>query len=183
MFVLDHFEAFTLPSKQSLLYNLFNLTHSPNADVALIGMTCQVDVTESLEKRIRSRFSHRQIFLPCPTHTTVVSMLNDAVTKAISGVKSCISNSTENQCYLSQLEDMENNWISILRSERFKKMVKDAANLGRSPRWYFHWLNASINSLDKTESMTPTIELFERGWEMVTYDPMTNVLQGVLLFL
>ena len=29
----------------------------------MIGLTCRLDVTELLEKRVKSRFSHRQIFL------------------------------------------------------------------------------------------------------------------------
>ena len=30
----------------------------------LVGLTEKIDVVESLEKRIQSRFSHRQIFIP-----------------------------------------------------------------------------------------------------------------------
>jgi origin recognition complex subunit 4 len=33
------------------------------APICIVGVTCRLDVTELLEKRVRSRFSHRQILL------------------------------------------------------------------------------------------------------------------------
>ena len=33
------------------------------APICVIGITCRLDVIELLEKRVKSRFSHRQIFL------------------------------------------------------------------------------------------------------------------------
>ena len=33
------------------------------APICVVGLTCRLDVTELLEKRVKSRFSHRQIFL------------------------------------------------------------------------------------------------------------------------
>eukprot|EP01083_Nonionella_stella_P152251 487712_1 len=61
VFVLDHFELFASRSKQTLLYNMFDMLQSGQALIAVIGLTTQQDVNELLEKRIRSRFSHRRI--------------------------------------------------------------------------------------------------------------------------
>jgi len=62
--VLDHFELFALRHKQTLLYNLFDLNQSESSLLNVIGITNKKSVYESLEKRIRSRFIHKKIFVP-----------------------------------------------------------------------------------------------------------------------
>jgi len=64
--VLDEFELFASHSRQTLLYNLFDIAQARKAPLAVIGLTTKVDVTELLEKRVKSRFSHRFVFLPLP---------------------------------------------------------------------------------------------------------------------
>ncbi|XP_016913628.1 origin recognition complex subunit 4 [Apis cerana] len=63
IFILDEFDLFCEHHNQTLLYNLFDIAQSAQAPVCVIGMTCRLDVIELLEKRVKSRFSHRQIFL------------------------------------------------------------------------------------------------------------------------
>ncbi|XP_033724735.1 origin recognition complex subunit 4-like [Pecten maximus] len=63
LFVLDEFDLFAHHKNQTLLYNLFDVAQSAQAPVCVIGLTCRLDVVELLEKRVKSRFSHRQIHL------------------------------------------------------------------------------------------------------------------------
>lgn len=63
IFILDHFDLFCSHPKQALLYNLFDIVQSAQAPLCVIGLTCRQDVLELLEKRVKSRFSHRQISL------------------------------------------------------------------------------------------------------------------------
>lgn len=63
VFILDHFDLFCAHPKQSLLYNLFDVVQSAQAAICVIGLTSRNDVLELLEKRVKSRFSHRQISL------------------------------------------------------------------------------------------------------------------------
>ncbi|XP_048727169.1 origin recognition complex subunit 4-like isoform X2 [Ostrea edulis] len=63
LFILDEFDLFTHHKNQTLLYNLFDVAQSAQAPVCVIGITCRLDVVELLEKRVKSRFSHRQIHL------------------------------------------------------------------------------------------------------------------------
>ncbi|CAK9817583.1 Origin recognition complex subunit 4 [Anthophora quadrimaculata] len=63
IFILDEFDLFCEHHNQTLLYNLFDIAQSAQAPICVIGMTCRLDVIELLEKRVKSRFSHRQIFL------------------------------------------------------------------------------------------------------------------------
>ena len=55
---------FTYHSRQTLLYNLFDIAQARKAPIAVLGCTGKVDVVEMLEKRVKSRFSHRHVFLP-----------------------------------------------------------------------------------------------------------------------
>lgn len=63
IFVLDEFELFASHPRQTLLYNLFDVAQSRKAPIAVLGLTTRVDVAESLEKRVKSRFSHRYVHL------------------------------------------------------------------------------------------------------------------------
>lgn len=64
--ILDEFDLFSYHPRQTLLYNLFDIAQARKAPVAVLGLTTKVDVTENLEKRVKSRFSHRYVFLPRP---------------------------------------------------------------------------------------------------------------------
>ncbi|PSN69182.1 P-loop containing nucleoside triphosphate hydrolase protein [Corynespora cassiicola Philippines] len=63
IFVMDEFDLFAQHPRQTLLYNLFDIAQSRKAPIAVLGLTTRVDVTNSLEKRVKSRFSHRYVHL------------------------------------------------------------------------------------------------------------------------
>jgi origin recognition complex subunit 4 len=64
--LLDEFDLFVSHPRQTLLYNLFDIAQARKAPIAVIGLTTKVDVTEMLEKRVKSRFSHRYVYVPLP---------------------------------------------------------------------------------------------------------------------
>ncbi|KAL8728220.1 MAG: hypothetical protein Q9181_005420 [Wetmoreana brouardii] len=63
IFVIDEFDLFASHSRQTLLYNLFDVAQSRNAPIAVIGLTTRIDIVESLEKRVKSRFGQRYVYL------------------------------------------------------------------------------------------------------------------------
>jgi len=63
IFVMDEFDLFAQHPRQTLLYNLFDISQSRKAPIAVLGLTTRIDVTNSLEKRVKSRFSHRYVHL------------------------------------------------------------------------------------------------------------------------
>ncbi|EPQ03381.1 Origin recognition complex subunit 4 [Myotis brandtii] len=63
IFILDEFDLFAHHRNQTLLYNLFDISQSAQTPIAVIGLTCRLDILELLEKRVKSRFSHRQMHL------------------------------------------------------------------------------------------------------------------------
>lgn len=66
IFILDEFDLFATHSRQTLLYNLFDIAQARKAPIAVLGLTTRIDVVESLEKRVKSRFSHRYVHLSLP---------------------------------------------------------------------------------------------------------------------
>jgi len=64
VFILDEFDLFTTHPRQTLLYNLFDIAQSRKAPIAVIGCSTRMDVIECLEKRVKSRFSHRWLLVP-----------------------------------------------------------------------------------------------------------------------
>ena len=69
--VMDEFDCFTTHKNQSLLYNLFDIAQSRQNPICVIGITCRLDVVELLEKRVKSRYSHRSI-LTFPSYNFAV---------------------------------------------------------------------------------------------------------------
>ncbi|KAK9091385.1 hypothetical protein Sjap_024562 [Stephania japonica] len=64
IFVLDEFDLFA-QGKQRLLYSLLDAMQSVASQAVVVGVSCRLDADQLLEKRVRSRFSHRKLlFLP-----------------------------------------------------------------------------------------------------------------------
>lgn len=63
VFIIDEFDLFATHARQTLLYNLFDIAQARKAPIAVLGLTNRIDVVESLEKRVKSRFSHRYVYL------------------------------------------------------------------------------------------------------------------------
>ena len=63
IFILDHFESFCSHKNQTLLYNLFDVAQSRAVPITVLGVSSSIDVTELLEKRVKSRFSHRHLYI------------------------------------------------------------------------------------------------------------------------
>ncbi|KAK3954622.1 origin recognition complex subunit 4 C-terminus-domain-containing protein [Pseudoneurospora amorphoporcata] len=66
IFLIDEFDLFATHARQTLLYNLFDIAQARKAPIAVLGLTTRSDVVECLEKRVKSRFSHRYVYLSLP---------------------------------------------------------------------------------------------------------------------
>eukprot|EP00033_Pygsuia_biforma_P005551 GCRY01006129.1.p1 GENE.GCRY01006129.1~~GCRY01006129.1.p1 ORF type:complete len:408 (-),score=78.36 GCRY01006129.1:11-1234(-) len=63
VFVLEHFDLFALHPNQTLLYNLLDYLQHSETKMAVVGTTTRMDYLQLLEKRVKSRFSQRDIFV------------------------------------------------------------------------------------------------------------------------
>jgi len=80
VFVMDEFDLFASHPRQTLLYNLLDIAQSRKAPIAVLGLTTRIDVSEGLEKRVKSRFSHRYVHIGLPR---TLSAFMDIVKSAI----------------------------------------------------------------------------------------------------
>ena len=55
------FEIFAFRPRQTLLYTLLDRLQTSKASVCLVGLSNRLDCVEYLEKRVKSRFSHRRL--------------------------------------------------------------------------------------------------------------------------
>ena len=67
VFVLEEFDLFAHSQKQTFLYCLLDSLQKSQAKAVVIGTTCRHDCLDLLEKRVKSRFSHRSVTLTPPT--------------------------------------------------------------------------------------------------------------------
>ncbi|KAJ3256048.1 origin recognition complex subunit 4 [Boothiomyces macroporosus] len=61
VFIVEELDLFCFHNKQILLYNLFDVSQSNQTPICVVGTTCRIDTLLILEKRVKSRFSHRTI--------------------------------------------------------------------------------------------------------------------------
>lgn len=69
LFILEDFDLFAHSNKQTFLYCLLDSLQKSHAQAMVIGTTCRYDCLNLLEKRVKSRFSHRNVILTPPITT------------------------------------------------------------------------------------------------------------------
>jgi origin recognition complex subunit 4 len=67
VFVLDDFDLFAKRAKQTLLYCLLDALQTSGVQAVVIGTTVRHDCLDLLEKRVKSRFSHRSVMINPPS--------------------------------------------------------------------------------------------------------------------
>ncbi|KMZ59469.1 Origin recognition complex subunit 4 [Zostera marina] len=65
IFTLEEFDLFT-QGKQRVLYSLLDALQFLTSQAVVIGLSCRLDADQLLEKRVRSRFSHRKLLFITP---------------------------------------------------------------------------------------------------------------------
>ncbi|KAJ3159306.1 origin recognition complex subunit 4 [Geranomyces michiganensis] len=80
VFVLDDVDLFAMHPKQALLYNLFDACQTAQNPIAVVAMTTRIDFVDLLEKRVKSRFSHRQVCIyPAENFAAFLDIMRAAV--------------------------------------------------------------------------------------------------------
>ncbi|ESQ39950.1 hypothetical protein EUTSA_v10000894mg [Eutrema salsugineum] len=126
IFVLDEFDMFA-QGKQRLLYSLLDAMQSVTSQAVVVGISSRLDADQLLEKRVRSRFSHRKILFLPPSREEFDSLLEHLL--------SLPSDSSFPSGYVSQFNEKIK---SIISDTRFKNMLKTFFNA-----------NSTVNSLLK----------------------------------
>jgi origin recognition complex subunit 4 len=66
IFTLDDFHHFTKRGRPTTLYNLLDALQAHHVRAAVVGITTDPNAVDGMEKRARSRFSHRKVVIPPP---------------------------------------------------------------------------------------------------------------------
>ncbi|KAK3013977.1 hypothetical protein RJ639_008137, partial [Escallonia herrerae] len=111
IFVLDEFDLFT-QGKQRLLYSLLDAMQSVTSQAAVVGISCRLDADQLLEKRVRSRFSHRKLLFLPPSKEDLQRLLKQILLLP--------SDSTLPQDYIVEFNAR---LLNILAGERFKDIM------------------------------------------------------------
>jgi origin recognition complex subunit 4 len=144
IFVIDEFDLFAQHPRQTLLYNLFDIAQSRKAPIAVLGLTTRIDVTNSLEKRVKSRFSHRYVHLSlAKTFTTFQEIC-----------KACLKVEPEH------LSVQDRGILEGGTKATFTKKAKKGERSDVLMEW-----NANINVSPCTCSLTRGIDLLQRLFE------------------
>ncbi|CDY40401.1 BnaA02g27150D [Brassica napus] len=113
--------------KQRLLYSLLDAMQSVTSQAVVIGISSRLDTDQLLEKRVRSRFSHRKILFLPPSKEEVDSLLQHLL--------SLPADSSFPSGYVSEFSEKIKN---ITSDTRFKDMLSTFLNV-----------NSTVNSLLK----------------------------------
>ncbi|KAH7860699.1 hypothetical protein Vadar_016946 [Vaccinium darrowii] len=116
IFVLDEFDSFA-QGKQRLLYSLLDAMQSLTSQAVVIGVSCRLDADQLLEKRVRSRFSHRKLLFLPPSKEDLLRIL-----------KHILELPTDSSLPHDYVAEFNSSLLNILADERFKQLIDTLTN-------------------------------------------------------
>ncbi|CUS08580.1 unnamed protein product [Tuber aestivum] len=153
IFILEEFDLFATHPRQTLLYNLFDIAQSRKAPIAAIGTTTRIDVVESLEKRVKSRFSHRTVHLKNPpTLKGFWEICKEGLSVDMDEVDSEINGPSDEdrhcfEAWNSHIENLYNN------DRQFQRHLRRIYAQNKDPKSFF---NSCILPLSSSTTSFPT---------------------------
>jgi origin recognition complex subunit 4 len=163
--VLEEFHEFAITKsgkqkqKQALLYNLFDMLQSASVMLCIIPITVYVDVFDLLEKRIRSRISHRKILFFSYTAPETCSILREYLT----------DNSASNPGYANLVEKLLND-SAIQMLSVITPVIKQYVELGKRLPWFLSVVKLMTTSLSNDTTQLYTKEAFEAACKRMLLD-------------
>ena len=143
VFVLDEFQGFTMRPKQTLLYHLLDILQSGETQMAVVGLTEKLDVVESLEKRIKSRFSHRQIYVPPISLEQTVLVLKQTLELEASACPDTSASFVSK--WNSQVQ-------ALAKSRDFRGCIERYHSIGHPTRWFLRLASVALSFLNFASS-------------------------------
>ncbi|KAI7862452.1 origin recognition complex subunit 4 C-terminus-domain-containing protein [Spinellus fusiger] len=169
IFILDEFDQFTLQPKQTLLYNLLDTVQSAQSPLAVVGLTCRLDTLELLEKRVKSRFSHRQIYLFPP------ATFGDFVETAKSGL--CVSAKSSMSSYY---EEFNQSIETLFQDPTIYSLLRRIFDISKDLRMFYKICFGPVSVLS-CEQPFLSVESLHQASITQHADCKTELLKGVSL--
>ncbi|CAK7326671.1 unnamed protein product [Dovyalis caffra] len=136
IFALDEFDLFA-QGKQRLLYSLLDAMQSVTSQAVVVGVSCRLDADQLLEKRVRSRFSHRKLLFLPPSKEDVQRLLEH--------VLSLPMDSNLAHDYATGFNEKLQ---SILADERFKEIISTYLNSNPTVNHLLRFLFLAISHME-----------------------------------
>ncbi|GJQ78431.1 putative component of the origin recognition complex (ORC) that binds origins of replication [Trypoxylus dichotomus] len=172
--ILEEFDLFCTHHNQTLLYNLFDISQSAQTPLCVVGITCRLDVIELLEKRVKSRFSHRQVFL-FPEDS---SDLGDSdLDVYLDNIEYYLSFTNDFKCDLpTNYKRKWNNTILTLTSDKkLKTLLQRLMDIDSNERILKNILMVVVSTLND-ENKTIKVENFEQEINKLEENESLNIL-------
>uniref|UniRef100_A0A5K3EZ61 Origin recognition complex subunit 4 n=1 Tax=Mesocestoides corti TaxID=53468 RepID=A0A5K3EZ61_MESCO len=166
--VLDEFDLFATHRNQALLYNLFDTScHADGTPVCVIGVTCRLDVMEMLEKRVKSRFSHRQLHV-----VSVAAPLYEDTSMADDNTQEEEEEDDTTQGASRPFKrycDVARSLLTVHSAKELAEFAQSNVNFHSLTKWKLHkavgdW-NAHVNEFFESEIVT---DCLRQTWEVST---------------
>ncbi|XP_057838913.2 origin of replication complex subunit 4 isoform X1 [Cryptomeria japonica] len=142
IFVLDEFDLFA-QGKQRVLYNLLDTMQSVLSQAAVVGISCRLDADQLLEKRVRSRFSHRKLLFSPPSTEDLQRLLEQAL---ILPTDSTFPHVEYAARFNARLTD-------IIENKSFKDILSNVVNVDLSVRRLLDFLFRAVCDLDRDSGL------------------------------
>ncbi|XP_018350470.1 PREDICTED: origin recognition complex subunit 4 [Trachymyrmex septentrionalis] len=189
IFILDEFDLFCEHHNQTLLYNLFDVAQSAQVPICVVGISCRLDVMELLEKRVKSRFSHRQIFL-FPGDTSSSEQPMSAFDDRLELFRDLLSlpddenvNKVEQQyddCTIDpQFGSMWNDYIkSLTTNVTMVNLLKRMYHIDVSERSFRNFLAVAVSTLSEKHQKLEVNDFVEAS-KIFSQDDKLLILEGL----
>ncbi|CAI2364244.1 unnamed protein product [Moneuplotes crassus] len=153
IFILENVEYYVENSKQSLLYKILDMLQYAKIKFAFIATSQRVDIIDSFEKRIKSRFSHRQILF----YSEDLDTFKECIEDTIQNIGEYDETSEQGRQFLGSLHDF------IMDSEYgCSKIFQKLFDKGKDYEFLCRTLKIALSHLNSTYHSDPDmIEHFE----------------------
>ncbi|KAK9679739.1 AAA ATPase domain [Popillia japonica] len=175
--ILEEFDLFCSHHNQTLLYNLFDVSQSAQTPLCIIGITCRLDVIELLEKRVKSRFSHRQIYLFAEDTKNSGDTTLDLY---LDNIENYLLFTNDFKCNLppEYKRQWNNSIIKLTSNKRFKILIQRLIDIDSNDSILKNILTMIVSTLnDEKESIL--LEDFEKEIHRFEEDEVLNRLLDV----
>ncbi|XP_042377548.1 origin of replication complex subunit 4-like isoform X1 [Zingiber officinale] len=170
IFVLDEFDLFA-QGKQRLLYSLLDAMQTVSSQAVVIGVSCRLDADQLLEKRVRSRFSHRKLLFVPPSREDVRRLLEHILylPKDIGLLSKYVAEFNSKIQY--NLQD-------ILNDKKFQEILDSILFIDGAINNLVQFLFRAVSSMS-LESGLLSLENFKDSHLCYQRQPKTQILEGV----
>ncbi|GAB4829871.1 origin recognition complex subunit 4 [Ancistrocladus abbreviatus] len=168
IFVLDEFDIFA-QGKQRLLYSLLDAMQSVTSQAAVIGISCRMDADQLLEKRVRSRFSHRKLLFSPPSKEDLEKLLESILSLPV--------DSTLPRDYAVKF-NME--LQKMLAERKFKEIIDKLLESDSTVHHFLRFLFVAVSSMELKSGLL-SVKNFEAALSSLGRQPKLEYIKDCSL--